>query len=216
MTDYQERIAHLQSLKHRPYRSPRNFDLGEQAFAEMWQQLMLKEYDSSEEEDDVEGLNSYFVDIIFCLRGSFEEVFSQRNATLLASVVTWLGTNCGRSFLHEAEKYKPQFGTLSYVVRWSIDNLRLYGLDYNLTILEHVMCDLDTIFRIQQQRYVRESDNIPVFSGMDIEAVNASMLWLGHSNGQQFLKDAQQKIDAIREQKRVETFKAWKEQSKLK
>ena len=137
------------------------------------------------------GLNESPLDVV--LRGCPFPA-TQREATVLASVVSWLGTNCGREMLRAAkdsESARLWRAHETYLAVWALENVRSNGIRGGcggLRTIEHILGE--AIETSRGRTVVR-----PTLSVNDFEAVDHLMLWLGQHDGQGFLLAAHEELN---------------------
>lgn len=115
------------------------------------------------------------------LRG-YPHKATQREASVLASVTAWLGTDCGRALLRQAEENAAaRHCTIhdAYLVAWSLENARRRRSD-GLRMIEHILNEATETASGGAMRH-------PSLSASDFEVVEHLMLWLGEREGRAFL-----------------------------
>lgn len=121
---------------HEPTRPPRRGTAGEVIYSEEWCRLMANPpqrlVDFSTEE-----ANHLTHDILHDLPVRA----TQRHATVMASLVCWFGTNCGRAFIHEARRAAEADSHVerAWLGAWAWENVRQSGINGGVRILEAVM-----------------------------------------------------------------------------
>lgn len=179
----------LVPLLHEPIRAPRLGFHGECIFAATWREFMAKQahyFDSSEPMFNV-------------VLSSLPTEPTQRHASILASVVTWLGTNCGRSVIEEAERHDPPGGLLTdyrYLHAWWHDNHRRIGINEGIRTIEHLLS-------------TGHPSPLPGLSAEDLEVVDHLMCWLGTKHGQIFLRVAKKRVVEAYERDRQSRMEQW-------
>jgi hypothetical protein len=158
-------------MKHVPIRPARE-DIGEKVFSRRWKELM--------ETEPVATHPIYYV-----LR-SYPYVVDQRAASVLASMVCWLGTNVGKSFLLLAAEFRDNTTCRfdAYLAAWGVQNARKIGLN---------SCARQLEFLTRTQ----EDLNNGIFKDVsirDLEAVEQLCIWLGGDEGQSFLNGCEEEI----------------------
>lgn len=171
----------LPRFEHKPAHMPREGLIRENVFYENWVKL-LKSEDSLDD-----PANQKFADIL----GSYGHRLNERAATVAASFVTWLGTNLGSAYLHEARKFSKtqNHDSGAYLMVWAMTNVRVSNVSHGLRQLE--LC------------LVVDRNKSPELSSADYEVVEHLVMWLGRSNGQRFLAKCEEEY--TRRQK-VEDF----------
>jgi hypothetical protein len=188
---YFVRSEDLFGLQHKPLRPPRKETIGEMVFSSMWETLMQRE----------DGFDSTYQ--IEHILSSYPSIIEQRQATVLASVVCWLGTNCGRSFLQQAstvaEMIKARCGE-QYLVTWAIENSRQGFINHGVRTLESCLSS-----GIVSGRWV-----IPDLTADDYEVAEHLMRWLGSRDGQDFITNCEQEIERLHRVQREKSLAEWK------
>lgn len=165
------------SAWHTPLRPVRDL-VPEQVFAREWKALMGKYVDI---EDDVTMFDRVLRNYPFKA--------TERHSRVLASVVTWFGTNCGNSFLLEAERLRKEtdakFVRHPYLMQWALENVRESWSNGGVRTLEH--CVATKFERSHFGLGYLMPPRGPTPSADDYEVVEHLMLWLGTRDGQDFL-----------------------------
>jgi hypothetical protein len=193
----------LLSFSHQPIRAPRREVLGEVVMSEKWQALMAAEAPNLLDDCDEYAFRA--------LVHQFPRPLAQRHATVAASFINWLGTNCGRGFLHNARRMCEKFANHreAYTAAWAIENTRHGGINRGMRVIEAAL---------STARY-GGGNLIPADpTADDYEIVEHVVIWLAMKEGQEFLADCEaeigKRLDAQREQRmhefRVRAFKATK------
>jgi len=186
-------MADLVPLLHQPLRRVRPGFMGEVVFAEKWEALMNG--------PGIERFDDDPLAPIECVLSECAFPTDQRLASILASVVTWLGTNCGLAMLHEASRLRGSPGCQighEYLQAWASENARRRGINHGVRIIEHIVADRpggwpdDALFI-----------TLPEVTYRDLEAVDCLMLWLADFDGQRFLKDAEAEVEVRKAQQRA-------------
>jgi hypothetical protein len=162
-------------MKHVPIRPARN-DIGEQVFSRRWKELM---------ETKPSGLYAT-QPINYVLRG-YPYLVDQRAASVLASMICWLGTNVGKSFLLLAAEFRDKTTCRydCYLAAWGVRNARKVGLNSCARQLEFLTRTQDDMDKgVFQDVSVR-----------DLEAIEQLCIWLGGDEGQAFLAGCEEEIE---------------------
>lgn len=190
----------LLPLQHQPIRMRPGARDGEVIYARRWRELM-----EGPAIDTWDGPASPFERVL----GDFPGAPTDRIACVVATIVTWLGTNCGQALLHMARS--NQLGgrgreSHAYLMAWYSDNLRKRGIDRGYRLLEHLMAGEDD--RDPKHGWLNRA---PVLTIEDYEAAEHLMLWLATSDGQTFLRAAENEIEHTlqeRSRRELERFTA--------
>jgi len=158
------------NLQHIPINPPRAGYHGEAVYAAHWIELMSKSASA-----------------LHRLLFNFPWEPGQREATVAATFVCWLGTNMGQSFLNEGKRLSGHFflGD-SYLAAWACHNRRSRGVNSSWRSLEHMM------------NVGGRDACIPDLSAHDYEAVEHIAHWLGSQDGQAFIAGCQAEIERRR------------------
>ncbi len=176
------------SFAHKPLNPPRRETLGEQVFYRRWQALMAtKPYEDSDLADRT------WLDVI--LYDLFEKT-TQRHAVVAASLVVWLGTNCGLELIRRAREelrrdpcgYAPN----AWVKAWAVANRRLRGVNHAVRILEHLLSPADTFDALGALKV------FPDLSADDYEVAEHVCAWFGTHHGEKFIQEAEAELSALR------------------
>lgn len=115
----------------------------------------------------------------------FEEVFgdaygddpTQRDATVAASFICWLGCNVGAGYLTESRRQFEREGQRAYLQTWSVMNLRRGWKGGGRRKLDAILpppWDL---------------------TARDVEIVDHAAWWLGSPDGQKLIREAEAEIE---------------------
>jgi hypothetical protein len=172
-----EEIAAIASLSHTPVRPPRRTFLREQVYASRWAKLIAAH-----------------PRVLMSILTDYVAPVGQREATVAASFVTWLGTNIGQALLETAAKRTPLSpladwskelaASDAFLSAWAHENRRQLGINGGKRTLEAILQD-DTAS--QQQRP----------SADDYEVVEHLVIWLGCTRGQRFLAGCRAEAEAV-------------------
>lgn len=154
-------------LDHSPVFEPRPDIRGEAIFTNMWADLMNGPRDEYGGETPLEViLNDYRFKI------------GQREATIAASVIGWLGCGCGQSALiraHDLSKVWDGSRADAYQMAWMHQNRRMRGHNGGMRALEMIMEIGDDYAKV-------------ALTAEDVEVADMVWYWLGTEPGQAFLK----------------------------
>lgn len=180
---------------HEPTRPPRRGTAGEVIFSEEWRRLMasppqrLVDFSS-------EDANHLTHDILHDLPVRA----TQRHATIMASLVCWFGTNCGRAFIHEARRAAEADTHVerAWLGAWAWENVRQSGINGGVRILEAVMAPT-------------WPGPLPELSVEDYEVADCLVRWLA-THGRAFLGRCESRLmDQLEGEHRARTL-AWRQQ----
>lgn len=187
--DYDKSFEEWVELKHEPERPARPDVYGEGIFLEAWQRLMA----TFPKHGDGE-LNEMFCHVFSNIRGPAK----QRQATVAASFIVWLGTNCGREYLRQARLILAYMqvasdhsvrrgGSWSYSAAWANFDRRHCGINGGNRTIEAILSEVEV---------------------NDVEIVDHLAAWLGSPEGYDFIEEAEAEIE--------ETRKALQERNSMK
>ncbi|WP_455233404.1 hypothetical protein [Geopseudomonas aromaticivorans] len=170
-------------IRHEPVRPVRPDVLGEVAFYTEWQDLMAQEPPMGFMVAD-----SHLEIILAALGGQV----TQRRATVAASLIKWLGTNCGRSMREEAQRLATLevagLGDRAWLKAWAVENRRDLSSNYGDRALEAILAEEF----LPDGRVV-----VPELTMDDYEVAEQLMLWLGSHNGKAYLQRCEQRLRAL-------------------
>lgn len=171
----EEEFETLPEFTHEPLTAPRKGHHGEQVFAELWALLMAMPTQY--------GLGHANDMLCAVLRWRYDEV-TQRAATVAATFVKWLGTNCGAGFIEAAGRMAVAHpgGDRGYIMEWAHENQRKSWMNSGFRCIEHVLAP-DELLGRDGQLSAR-----PELSADDYEVVEAVVSWLADSDGLDFVE----------------------------
>lgn len=174
------------SLDHSPIHPVRKSVIGEGIFLSVWQNQM-----ASHQEGGCQCDNSCALDHIL---QQLPDRVTQRHATVAASFITWLGTNGGRAFLDQAERYKKALpSTLSaYSCAWAEVNRRSVGVSFGIRTIEAFLGPLELVTEVHDVWKARKL--LPELTVADYETVEAVVEWLSTQAGSKFLTTCAQQV----------------------
>lgn len=159
-------------------------------------------------EYDMDRLNdcslSYFNDYTEYFFNNFPYQPNERHLNVIGAFLGWLGSNCGRAFINEANRLGilVQSAHKGYVYAWAAENQRLTGINSGITVLEYLLTPLE---HHDAQLGLRTYCNQFVTSH-DIETVNYFVHWLATAHGQAFLEPAFKEVSEIIDMNRNQAF----------
>lgn len=161
------------AIKHIPLRAPRT-GMAEAVFVAEWQRWNPRE-----------------TQLLGRLLGRKRP--SQRDAQVAASFVSWLGTNVGSSYLHQARQRlalgSEDFAEAAYLTAWALTNRR--KLD-GLRVVEFILAkDQDinkglSLWEMNNHKVLR-SDMADV-TLRDLDVIESIVSWLATSEGAMFIE----------------------------
>lgn len=171
------------ALLHRPLNGPRKGFIGEEVFSEFWEKLANKTCEKYSGFLDIAEERSTLVDMLYQLPGQIE----QRDATVVATFMCWLGTNCGRGFLHRAKstahKYPHLGAEMIYGAVWCDENRRILSVNHGMRYIEGML------YNNKNGRNRLEDEQV-----RDHEVIEHAVYWLATLKGQVFLKACEDEI----------------------
>lgn len=164
-------------LRHEAVRSARKGFLREHVFAGRWRDLMTSK---------PRLLNRVLSDYLAGV--------GQREATVVASVITWLGTNMGQALIEAATRrvrmagdgadLPPYAVSDAYLCAWTSENRRKLGVNNGWRTLEALLTEDAAQKRAQP-------------SAADYEVAEHVVFWLGQPEGQRFVQLCQAEVRAL-------------------
>lgn len=194
----EEFLMDLGECDHRPLHPPRDGVIGEHVFAERWQKFM-----GSYAGVDDDGESNYRLRSIL---SSLPAYVTQRHATVAATFITWLGTNCGRAFLEEGRRLEenaksPGYGA-GYDRAWAEHNARHSWLNSGFRTVEHLLATKEDRCP-QSGRLIYRPD----LTTDDYEVCELVARWLGTKEGKEFVDacnaDIRERMDALRKKRAI-------------
>lgn len=172
-------------LVHQPARPCRNGVPGEVVFLSRWQMLMLAPLG----DEDAHPLQEILGDVV--------DRVEQRDATLAASFMTWLGTNVGGAMIYES----CQIRGVPYPVlaAWSNHNMRRRHINLGIRTLQSLLVSADAPLHPITKDPLRP----PRVSVRDLEVAEALAVWLGWPAGQAYIAACQVEMAAVREHEQM-------------
>jgi hypothetical protein len=160
-------------MKHVPIRPARNM-IEEQVFARRWEALMKPSrlpYESS---------------MIARILIGYPYGIDQRVASVLASLICWLGTNVGKSFLDTGRQIRENVPLIRfpYLAAWGECNARIFGMNSRARQIEFLTRTQDDMDR----------DVFQEVSVKDLEALEQLCMWLGSNDGLEFVAGCEAEI----------------------
>lgn len=177
-------------LTHVSVRPDRPDLVGECVFSEQWRDLMAKEPSWT---GPLDHADPCWTDVFGEMMGEPD----QRDATVAATFIQWLGTNVGYGFLLSAENLMRAVGASRpagfnpYLALWASRNLRRSGVNFNLTLAELLLAH-PSDDRGPHGFPTRPPD----LSSRDLELMSRAAAWLDSDGGQAFLQRAKVEIRA--------------------
>lgn len=179
--DSDRSTADMVPIEHTPVSPPRKNHDGEHAYLDLWRRYVAR-----------------------CTEEELEELFSatarrwptQRQASVAASFVLWLGTNCGTAMLRSAQDDVERGGyrgdpTYRYLRRWELENRRSMSINYGLRLVEAILAP-----ERGDGGQLRLCD-VPTVTIDDLDVIDCICLWLATPDGQAFIRAAEARIAAI-------------------
>lgn len=182
-------------IVHTPVQPPRRGHTGEQVFAERWQELMAtmpRDWTMRDLDDEKVPVEVAYLQDILDYTGLIAD---QRAAHVAASIVCWLGTNCGRCFLSSIERFRALHGYNAGLVAWSLENAKKSrAISHGIRTLEYLLAGKDCIrtgpFYLNDFPFVK----LPELSVTDYEVAEAIAAWLGNA-GKGFVLGCERELE---------------------
>ena len=166
-------------MTHEPMWGPRAGHTGEKVFLACWQAWLNEETETSEY---LSPADYRIADVL----AHYPYPLHQRQANVLASLVTWFGTSIGGAFLRSA-KTLMQKGIAArdaYSMAWSMQNQRVLHVNHGVRTIENCLAPSHLASKAR-------AAGIMDLSVLDYEAAECLMSWLGTEDGQGFLDRAE-------------------------
>jgi len=174
--------ARVKSLSHEPIREARKEVIGEVVMVANWNAFMRDEvllaYDHWE-------MVPPLFHILSC-------DMNQRAATVAASFIRWIGTNCGRSFLGQGQKMMAAHKGNGYLLAWTLENQRKSGartIDYVLSPASN--------YSVTSPCWLNGLKVKPIITDTDCEVIESIAGWLGSQDGQHYLATSESQIQQV-------------------
>lgn len=166
------------NLAHRPIRAPRpGFD-GEHVYADSWELLMRRRTSDGEPK------------LVEVLGGQYRPTL--RRAVVAASLICWLGTNCGQSILLHANRRRDAGERNPTLLAWTDQNVRYAWLNQGVRTIEAVLASEDAYGRTFNGTWGLARR--PAYSIDDIDTVECVLLWLDSTDGIRFVQKCETEI----------------------
>jgi hypothetical protein len=164
-------------MKHVPIRPPRNMS-EEQVFVRRWKELM----------ESKQPCESGMIRRILI---GYPYEIDQRVASVLASLVCWLGTNVGKGFLDTGNRIKENVPLIRfpYLAAWGECNARIFGMNSGARQIEFLTRTQDDMDR----------DVFHEVSVKDLEALEQLCMWLGTAEGRSFVEGCEAEVERRKE-----------------
>lgn len=178
-------------LSHLAIRTPRADVIGEVVYAARWVELM-----------DMPIADFWASEVPSRLHLVLQAITSeptQRQATVAATFIQWLGCNCGQGFLHAAQQARAN-SVHPHQVAWAIHNHRSRGLNGGTRAIEGILAPWE-FFSIED-RYLSALTRVPELTVDDYETVEHVVAWLDGCEGELFLKKCQADLELQARQRR--------------
>lgn len=191
----------MKVISHQPFNAPRQGHSGERIYAERWAAIADERDATVFDDDDATVFSNMF--------RHYRWEAGQREATVAASLICWIATNCGRGFAWEAQRLREVLGIsvggdTAWLMAWARENARQYGVNRGVRVLEHVLSPYD---RGDMNSRFPEWDRIEEPSGRDMEAAECVVRWMGSAEGQAFLVGCQRAADQERRREDLRRMK---------
>lgn len=176
-------MSETTALQHKPFKGPRSGFIGETVMAEKWAEWMRLDspHFRRDWDWDCDVEERWPLEIV--LR-ELRYPVDQAAASMAASLVTWLGTNVGRSVLSEGERIRKTGAVLHpYLVAWTLENQRHNGINGGIQIIEFLLSS------------TWQWKTLPEPTARDIEVCDHVMRWIAEERGQAFLRSCRAEIE---------------------
>lgn len=193
-------------IVHKPLRPPRPGTPAEGVFASMWEAMMAEDW-----RDEWTPRDAPLVRPIDVVLADYGRPPRQREATILASFVTWFGCNIGASLLYRAraeaaERWDERWALL---FAWTLENRRSRGINHGIRAVEYLMAPEEDYRSDRSVFDARPLSKIPELSADDLEVIECLLLWLPGERGRRFLRQCEQEIKRLQDEDRRRTHAQW-------
>lgn len=160
-------------LVHQPVNPPRE-NHREEMYARAWAVWAMANPLRAYDDSDATNFDWMFSDLPWTP--------SQQEAKVAASLMCWLGTNCGQGFLDDVRHLQAVIGNQyaaesAFSMQWALENQRRPSVNHGRRILEFCLTAREKL----------NAGEVEALTGRDFEAAECVMAWLGTIDGQQFL-----------------------------
>lgn len=113
-------------------------------------------------------------------------VVTERDFHVIASLLSWLGSNCGRCFVQEAFQYEDKLESLEkgFLLSWADWNKRKSWMNNGCTLIEHLLTPPEHLNSHQEITCVANR-HVTIH---DVEIINYMTLWFATNDGVEYLK----------------------------
>lgn len=195
----------MAEIIHKPLRAPRPGTPAEGVFASMWEAMMAEDW----EECHFDGDEPTPMEVVLAQYGRKPR---QREATIMATFVTWFGCNIGASLLHRARaevaagRWDERWALL---FAWTLENRRIGGVNDGIRAVEYLMAPEEDYRRDRGVLDRRPLKKIPELSADDLEVIECLLLWLPCERGQRFIRQCEREVERLRDEERRQRRAAW-------
>lgn len=177
--DYEEYLFELGELSHKPIHGPRVDHVGENVYAFEWETLNVSVRRKNDPPNVLLGSILY----------DMERRITQRHASVAASFITWLGTNCGQSIILKAHQLKcaELYGHQAFTAAWAIENTRRNGINGGIRYIESILAPPDHFGQdlFSKMWGLRRMPNLSI---EDHETVEHVVAWLCTDRAGEFIR----------------------------
>lgn len=179
--DYDEYLHALGELSHKPLHGPRESHVGENVYAFEWEVM----HASVRRDNDPPNV------LLASMLYAMQRRITQRHASVAASFITWLGTNCGMAYLNAAKRLRDcaSYSLMpreAYLAAWAIDNQRSLQVNHGGRLIESILAPADHFGR-DLFTGLWGLRRMPDLSIEDHETVEHVASWLGTPRAQEFI-----------------------------
>jgi hypothetical protein len=186
-----------EALRHEPMRPPRKGHDGEQVYASMWAAMMAEQWVD-------EWFNGDEPTPLECVLSDMNMKLEQRHATVVATVVCWLGCNMGMALVRRAQS-EVSAGRWdehhAYLLAWTLENRRVPYVNSGIRLVEYMLTPAEDC---KPARSIIDTGikKLPALSAEDLEVIDHVMLWLPTERGQLFIRQCEREIERLRDEER--------------
>jgi hypothetical protein len=180
--DYEEYLFELGELSHKPIHGPRVDNVGENVYAFEWETLNVSVRRKNDPPNVLLGSILY----------DMQRRITQRHASVAASFITWLGTNCGQSIILKADALRrlgnsEMYGSQAFVAAWAIENTRRNSINSGIRYIESILAPADHFGQdlFSKMWGLRRMPNISI---EDHETIEHIVAWLATDRAGEFIR----------------------------
>lgn len=182
-------------IVHTPITLARRGHIGETVYSERWAEFMAQpppdwragDLDDAREPIEVLMLRETVYD--------YPHLLGQREASVAASFVTWLGTAIGKCTLLRAAQMRDEFQSNSVLMAWTLQNQRHIGVNHGYRSIDYIVARLgDYNPRAHWLSPIDPFVRQPEVTLRDVELIEHLAGWFGRDAGRGFTFGCEREI----------------------